>query len=273
MAADQRCRAHLSDSGPHLSLGMQLWLRAGAACLTTSWQGHAPASMPLPLYNQQGKLVITALWPASSSFVCQPWPLPMSAEGLIAAELAPSGETGAEAAAQAWLPLANIPHVESRERQVFADGRVIATLATKAIAKNVATDLARLVAIAPMERELVLGELLDRQMDRPRDRNSIGPAAHKHGLAQPELHAAVSTDVCLCAGFLLRDQPLGDLVSPAAHRRLDSGVAGYRRPIWSGTPSPLPRKFLATRLACLCRLLVTCFRHAHRGSRVARFAK
>ena len=140
------------------------WLRRGAVCFSSFFGRNFPLRSPSFLGNADHTLVFAPPLPWTHSFICEPWPLAIGAEGIAlpADGAKPAADGGGET--DRHIPFHAVRSIEHDKCEVRINGRPIARAAS--------ADHARL--LATMLRELARAEQGDRrQAIEDRMRNSM----------------------------------------------------------------------------------------------------
>jgi hypothetical protein len=131
------------------------WLRRKAVCFSLVVRRHYPLRWPSFLGNADAGLVFTNPLPWATAWVCEPWPLAISPEGICL----PWGP------ASRFLPFESVRSARHEDREVRAGGVCLAETASAEHARRLAALLAEIAWAAPQQRRQLIEDKLGASTD------------------------------------------------------------------------------------------------------------
>ncbi len=142
------------------------WLREGAVWFVPSFGGRCrPVRSGMSIGPDRGGLVLINILPMGQAFLCEPWPVSVSPEGLysyIAPTFSPRGRPDQPGR---YLRFAEVAEVENVGNEVHVNGRSFVKVGSPDHAAFVAESLRRLSATPEQKREAAILDLLARITD------------------------------------------------------------------------------------------------------------
>ena len=140
------------------------WVRREVLCLSTLLGRFRALPSPSFMGNERYKLVIGNPSPLARCFVCEPWPIAVSPEGIGFSEgrrVSPGGEPAWHVGFDAVAPAA----IAAVEKETHVNGEAIARCASPEQAERLAAMLKEVAAAGETDRGRIIGAHLDRWTD------------------------------------------------------------------------------------------------------------
>jgi hypothetical protein len=140
------------------------WVRRDTLCLSTILGRFRALHSPSFMGNERMKLVIGNPSPLARSFLCEPWPITISPDGIVIPEgmrFDSSGQTERDA-----MLFDSLSHaILAVEKEVHYNNGPIAVCSTDEQAKQLAAMIGEVAVANPADRGKLIGEHLDRWTD------------------------------------------------------------------------------------------------------------
>jgi len=139
------------------------WVRREASCLCTVLGRFRALPSPSFMGNERYKLAMGNPSPLARCFICESWPIRVSAEGVCVPEGISNSPARGTLCHFAFDDIADA--IVAVEKEIRVNGRVIAKCASEQQAGRLVSMLKEVAAASAAERGRIIGEHLDRWID------------------------------------------------------------------------------------------------------------